>query len=116
MGINERRIVVYKHYFYDFYNDQPANVRRKIDWTLGLIKVMRHIPEQYFKHMEGTRGLYEIRIEAGSNIYRVFSFFDKDNLIVLGNGFQKKSRKTPNTEIARAIKIMEEYFHEKESK
>lgn len=114
MSVNERRIVVYKSYFYDFYNCQPKNVRNKIDWTLGLIKAVPQIPEQYFKHMEGTRGLYEVRVEVGSNIYRIFSFFDRGNLIVLGNGFQKKSQKTPRMEIDRAIRIMEEYFHEKE--
>ena len=59
--------------------------------------------------MQGTKGLYEIRVEVGSNIYRIFSFFDKGNLVVLGNGFQKKSQKTPKQEIEKALKIMEEY-------
>lgn len=74
---------------------------------------MKHVPEKYFKHMEGTKGLYEVRVEAGGNIYRIFSFFDKGNLVVLGNGFRKKSQKTPKNEIERAILIMEEYRHEK---
>jgi phage-related protein len=65
--------------------------------------------------MEGTKGLYEVRVEVGNNIYRIFSFFDKGNLVVLSNGFQKKSQKTPKQEIEKALKIMEEYFHEKES-
>ena len=59
--------------------------------------------------MQGTKGLYEIRVEVGNNIYRIFSFFDKGNLVVLGNGFQKKSQKTPKQEIEKALKIMEEY-------
>jgi phage-related protein len=62
--------------------------------------------------MTGTKGLYEVRVEVGNNIYRIFSFFDKGNLIVLGNGFQKKSDKTPRQEIERALKIMEEYQNE----
>jgi len=66
--------------------------------------------------MEGTKGLYEIRIEVGSNIYRIFAFFDKGNLVVLGNAFQKKTQKTPKLEIEKALKIMEEYYHEKNSK
>lgn len=70
------------------------------------------MPEKYFKHIAGTKGLYEIRIEVCSNIYRIFAFFDKGNLVVLGNGFQKKSQKTPKQEIERALKIMEEYYHE----
>ena len=63
--------------------------------------------------MLGTKGLYEIRVEVGSNIYRIFSFFDKGNLVVLGNGFQKKSQKTPKQEIEKALKIMEEYQNDK---
>jgi len=62
--------------------------------------------------LEGTKGLYEIRVEVGSNIYRIFSFFDKGNLVVLGNAFQKKTQKTPKQEIEKAVKIMEEYQNE----
>ena len=96
----------------DFYEDLNDNVQRKIEWTLNLVRVTPQIPEKYFKHLEGTKGLYEIRVEVGSNIYRIFAFFDKGNLIVLGNGFQKKSQKTPIQEIERALKIMEEYQNE----
>jgi len=70
------------------------------------------VPEKYFKHIEGTKGLYEIRVEVESNIYRIFSFFDKGNLVVLGNAFQKKSQKTPKRELDKALKIMEEYQNE----
>lgn len=59
--------------------------------------------------MTGTKGLYEVRVEVGSNIFRIFSFFDKGNIVVLGNGFQKKTQKTPKQEIEKALKIMEEY-------
>ena len=75
-------------------------------------RVTRQIPEKYFKHMEGTKGLYEIRIEVGRNIYRIFSLFDKRNIVVLGNAFQKKTQKTPKQEIEKALKIMEEYYYE----
>ena len=77
-----------------------------------MIRVTPQIPEKYFKHLEGTKGLYEIRVEVSSNIYRIFAFFDKGNLVILGNGFQKKSQKTPKQEIERALKIMEEYQNE----
>lgn len=76
------------------------------------MRVMQHIPEKYFKHVEGTKGLYEIRVEVGGNIYRIFSFFDKGNIVVLGNGFQKKTQKTPKQEIEKALKIMEDYQNE----
>jgi phage-related protein len=110
---SERQIVAYKQYFLDFYKKLPKNVQAKIEWSLQLIKVMKNVPTKYFKHIEGTNGLYEVRVEVSGNIYRIFSFFDKGNLVVLGNAFQKKSEKTPKSEIKKAIKIMEEYFNEK---
>jgi phage-related protein len=108
-----RQVVAYKRYFLDFYESQPDIVQKKIEWTLNLIRVTQHVPKKYFDHMTDTKGLYEIRIEVGSNIYRIFSFFDKGNLVVLGNAFQKKTQKTPRQEIENALKIMEEYKHEK---
>ena len=66
--------------------------------------------------MEGTVGLYEIRVEVGSNIFRVFAFFDEGQLIVVANGFQKKTQKTPKNEIELANKIKKEYFNEKDKK
>ena len=110
--MTNRQVIAYKNYFLDFYEGLNDNVQRKIEWTLNLIRVTPQIPEKYFKHMEGTKGLYEIRVEVSNNIYRIFAFFDKGNLVVLGNGFQKKSQKTPKQEIERALKIMEEYQNE----
>jgi len=109
----KRQVIAYKNYFLDFYKKQPDAVQRKIEWTLQLLEVTQQVPEKYFKHMEGTKGLYEVRVEVGNNIFRIFSFFDKGNLIVLGNAFQKKSQKTPRQELEKAIKIMEEYQNEK---
>lgn len=94
----------------------PKDVQSKIEWTLQLIRVMKNVPEKYFKHMEGAKGIFEIRVELAGNNFRIFSFFDKGNLVVLGNAFQKKTQKTPKSEIERAIKIREEYYHEKEHK
>ena len=108
-----RQVIAYKKYFLDFYKKQPYNVQKKIEWTLNLIRVTNQVPEKYFKHMEGTKDLYKIRVEVGNNVYRIFSFFDKGNLVVLGNAFQKKTQKAPKKEIERAIKIMEEYYDEK---
>ncbi len=107
-----REVIAYKNYFLDFYKNLPDGVQSKIEWTLNLMRVMKQIPEKYFKHVEGTKGLYEIRVEVGGNIYRIFSFFDKGNIVVLGNGFQKKTQKTPKQEIEKALKIMEDYQNE----
>ena len=73
---------------------------------------MPQVPEKYFSHMTGFKGMYEIRVEVGNNIYRIFSFFDKGNLVILANAFQKKTQKTPKQEIEKALKIMEEYQNE----
>jgi hypothetical protein len=110
---NERQIIAYKNYFLDFYTQLPENVQLKIEWILNLIKISPQVPEKYFKHMEGSKELYEIRVELRGNIYRIFSFFDKGNLIILGNAFQKKTAKTPKQELVKAIKIMEEYKNDK---
>jgi phage-related protein len=108
-----RQVVAYKSYFLDFYYSQPDKVQRKIEWTLNYFRVTEIIPEKFFKHVEDVKGIYEIRIDFEGNIYRIFSFFDKGNLIILGNAFQKKPAKLPRKEIEKALKIMEEYFHEK---
>ncbi|MTI28711.1 type II toxin-antitoxin system RelE/ParE family toxin, partial [Fulvivirga kasyanovii] len=71
------------------------------------------IPERYLKHLTNTEGLYEARIQLGSNIWRVFCFFDNGQLVILLNGFQKKSQKTPKKEIDKAIKLKKQYYDEK---
>ena len=78
-----------------------------------VIETVEKIPTEYFKHMEGTDGLYEIRVQFGDDIFRIFCFFDEGKLVVLTNGFQKKTQKTPKKEIEKALKIKEEYNNEK---
>jgi phage-related protein len=108
----KRALIFYHHYFFDFFEKLSENVKKKIDHVLFLIKVAEHIPEKFFKHIKGTNGLFEIRIEMESNIYRIFCCFDKGQLVVLFNGFQKKSQKTPQKEIDKALRIMDEYFND----
>ena len=71
------------------------------------------IPERFFKHLEGTDGIFEMRIKVGSDIYRIFCFFDQGQLIILLNGFQKKKDKTPRQEIIRAERFKKEYYDNK---
>ena len=87
-------------------------VKKKFNWTLQLIATIEKVPEKYFKHMTNSTGIYEVRVEVGSDIYRVFSFFDKGSLIVLANGFQKKTQKTPVSELNLAEKLKKQYFDE----
>ena len=111
-----RTLLFFKNHFEVFFNSLPAKVRDKIDYVLFLITVADRIPRKFFEHITGTDGLFEIRIEFESNIYRIFCCFDEGNLVVLFNGFQKKSQKTPQKEIDKALKIKQEYFNEKNKK
>jgi phage-related protein len=108
-----RNIRIYKDYFKSFFIRQRQKVKDKIIWTFKLIEEVQHVPEVYLKHIEGSEGLFEIRVQQSSDIFRIFCFFDQDSLVIVLNGFQKKSQKTPKKEIERALKIMEEYFNEK---
>ena len=105
-----REIVAYKHYFEDFLILQPVRVQNKIFKILEAIETLERIPNSYLKLISGTSGLYEARIQLGSDIWRVFCFFDSGRLVILLNGFQKKTTKTPKSEIKKAKQLMEEYY------
>ncbi len=107
-----RQVIIYKNYFEDFFLAQKRKVQDKIMWTLKLIESHEQIGANYIKHITGIKGLYEIRIKYGTDIFRIFCFFDEGYLIILMNGFQKKSQKTPQKEIDKAIKIMRAYESE----
>jgi len=108
-----RTIIFYKDYFQDFFLKQRDKIKDKIIWTFDLIEEIQRVPETYLKHIENTDGLYEIRIQSGNDIFRIFCFFDQGQLVVLANGFQKKTQKTPKQEIEKALKIKKEYENEK---
>ncbi len=80
---------------------------------MELVKTAERIPKKYFDHLTNTDGLFEIRVEYKSNIYRIICFFDKDNLVVLINSFQKKTQKTPANEIKLAEGLKKQYFIDK---
>ena len=108
-----RTVFIYKTYLSDFFVKQRLKVRDKIIWTIWLIEHLQHVPEEYLKHLEGTNGLYEIRVQQGSDIFRIFCFFDKGNLVVLANGYHKKTQRTLRSEIEKALKIKTQYEQEK---
>jgi phage-related protein len=109
----QRNITFFKYYFQNFFDKQSKKVRAKIVWTFNLIEDLQRVPETYLKHIENTNGLYEIRVQLGSDIFRIFCFFDQGQLVVLANGFYKKTQKTPKKEIELALKIKAEYESEK---
>lgn len=109
-----RQVITYKDYFDDFFRMQDVKVQKKIIKILDIVEQIERIPQNYLKYIEGTNGLFEIRVQLGNNIFRIFCFFDGNKLVVLLSGFQKKTQKTPKNEIKRALKIMSEYYTEKE--
>lgn len=109
-----RTVITYKNYFEDFLNKQSPKVIRKIIQTLRIVEQLERIPSTYLKFIENTNGLFEIRVKFGSDIFRVFCFFDEGKLVVLLSGFQKKTQRTPRKEINRAERLMQEYFDNKD--
>jgi phage-related protein len=109
----KREIIFYKEYFLEFYFQQDEKVQEKIEYVFDLIRHEERVPSTFLKHLKGTDKLYEVRVKVGSNIYRIFCFFDKGRLVVLLNGFQKKGQKTPGKEIKLAEKLKKEYYEEK---
>jgi len=109
----KRELFFFKNYFRDFYDKQRPKVKKRIIWTLKVIEDVDRIPEIYFKHIEGSDGIYEIRVQSGNDIFRIFSFFDKNKLIIVGHGFQKKTQKTPQNQLTLAEKIRKEYYESK---
>ncbi|WP_066838054.1 type II toxin-antitoxin system RelE/ParE family toxin [Rufibacter ruber] len=108
-----RQIIFYKNYFEEFFLKQKEKVKAKIIWTFDLIEELERVPETYLKHIENTTGFYEVRVQQGSDIFRIFCFFDQGRLVVIMNGFQKKTQKAPKQEIEKALRIKEEYEQER---
>lgn len=110
----DRKIIFYEDHFVDFFNTLNQKAKDKVLYVLRLIQIIDVIPSNVLKSITGIKNLFEIRIEIESNIYRVFCCFDKGNLIILFNGFQKKTDKTPVNEINKAKQLMKEYFDSKD--
>ena len=111
-----REVIAYEHHFEKFLRAQPTKVQDKIFKIIEAIEILERVPSHYLKHLVGTHGLYEARVQLGSNIWRVFCFFDEGRLVILLNGFQKKTQKTPKTEIEKAERLMNNYYQEKAKK
>ena len=109
----KRRILTYGGYFEAFMSSLKEKEQEKIQYGLLLLKTQDRLPKKFVKHIRD--GIYELRTEYGGNIFRVFLIFDEGKIIVLFNGFQKKSQKTPLTEIDKALKIKEAYYADKQS-
>lgn len=108
-----RSIIFFENHFIEFYQMQDQKVKDKIQYVFELIRQVDQVPEKFLKHLTGTNGLYEIRIDYQSNIFRIFCCFDQGKLVVLFNGFQKKTQKTLPKEVEKAEKLIQDYFNNK---
>ena len=106
-----RRITYYKHYFIDFFNSLDSGAKKKVAYVLDMLKIQERVTTKFVKSIR--EGVYELRISHNDNIYRVFFIFDDGNIVVLFNGFKKKTQKTPINEIEQAIKLKNEYYENK---
>ncbi len=109
----ERRVIVYKNYFLDFYKEQDNKVQEKIEYVLDLVRFEKRVPIKFLKFLENTDGIYEVKVVTTFRSIRILCFFDKGKLVVLTNCFIKKSQKTPRKEIKLAEKLKKEYLNEK---
>ena len=108
-----REVITYKEYFDDFFKKQSRKVQDKIIKVLDILENVERVPITYLKYIEGTNCLFEVRVQFGNDIFRIFCCFDGNRLVVLFSGFQKKTQKTPPKEIERALRIMNEYYNDK---
>lgn len=111
-----RQLVVFEDHFREFRKTLDKEALRKLYQVLTLIMKMEVIPIKYLKAIRGRKGLYEIRSEYEGNIYRVFCCFDEGNLVILFNGFQKKTQKTPVEQLDKAEALMKKYYEQKSNK
>jgi phage-related protein len=108
-----RQIIAYKNHFEDFLLALDIRTQNKIHKIISLLETMDRVPSNYIKLISGTKGLYEARVQLGNNIWRIFCFFDEGNLVILLNGFTKKTQRTPKSEIEKAKNLMRTYYLEK---
>ena len=108
-GMREnRKILLYKDYFISFYRLLNSGAQRKMDYVIDMLKTQERVSQKFVKFIRD--GLFEMRVSEGGNIYRAFFIFDNGNIVMLFNGFQKKTQKTPSDEIEKALKLKKEYY------
>ena len=113
MNQKVREVVEFENHFSEFLKKQPVKVQNKIFKIIEAIETLERVPSNYLKALVGTNGLYEARIQLGSDIWRVFCFFDQGKLVILLNSFTKKTQKTPKNEIEKALQLMQKYYETK---
>ena len=108
-----RKVIAYKDNFVNFYKSQNDKIQEKIDYVLDLVRFEKQVPTKFFKHLDDTNEIYEVRVITTFKSIRILCFFDKGELVVLTNCFLKKTQKTPRKEIKLAERLKKEYMVEK---
>ena len=108
---NERKVLAYKKYFVEFLSTLKENEVKKIIYVIDMLKIRQRVSSKYVKYIKD--GLFELRAECDGNIFRVFFIFDEGNIVLLLNGFRKKTEKTPKQKIEKALKLKKEYYESK---
>lgn len=88
---------------------------QKVTWTLNLIEELDRVPKKYFKKMEGTKDIWEVRVQLGNNIFRLLGFCPRGNLLVLTHGFTKKTERISKTEIETAESRKKDYLSRRQT-
>ena len=108
-----RKVIAYKDNFVNFYKSQNDKIQEKIDYVLDLVRFEKQVPTKFFKHLDDTNEIYEVRVITTFKSILILCFFDKGELVVLTNCFLKKTQKTPRKEIKLAERLKKEYMVEK---
>lgn len=106
----KRTLTVFENHFWEFFNALPNEAQMKFEYILEIVISTPKVPRKFFKHV--NEGIFEIRLASRGNSYRVFCFFENDNMVVLLNGFTKKTQKIPRNQIHKAKKLRKKYFNE----
>lgn len=106
-----RQVVVFEDHFKEFRKTLSKETLKKLYQVLTLIMMVEEVPAKFLRAIVGRKGLFEIRVEHGNNNYLVFCCFDEDKLVILFNGFQKKTQKTPSEQLDKAEALMKKYFN-----
>jgi len=109
-----REIIFFGDKVIEFYKSQDSKVQLKIEYVLDLVRFEKQVPVKFFKKLESTNGIYEVRVITSQKSIRILCFQDEGTLVVLTNAFIKKTQKTPKNEIKYAEKLKDEYLKEKE--
>ena len=94
----------------EFLDSLTGKQAQKVLWVLQLIEELEIVPRQYFKKLVDSEGIWEVRVQFGNDIFRLLGFFDDGTLLILTNGFAKKTQKTPSQEIALAVRRKNDYL------